>query len=174
MHKSILTEMIRVSPMIFYNISIVTGSKRAFFKLIGDFSKYLKEIIVWDKGNGQPAMHDGVLNRRSELILVFDKYNSISREFKDSNFPRGTLDDVFEIKREKSLMNNHRAVFPTELVRKILLNFTKEHDIIYDPFLGTGTTAVVAKELNRYYLGSEISKEYFDFAKQRISQSFDF
>ena len=55
-HYDVLYELIRVSNLVFYNISIVTGSKRAFFKLIGDFSMELKEIIVWDKGHGQPAI----------------------------------------------------------------------------------------------------------------------
>lgn len=49
-HSKILKELIRVSDIVFYNISIVTGSKRAFFKLIGEFNEQLKDIIVWDKG----------------------------------------------------------------------------------------------------------------------------
>lgn len=56
LHKSILEELIRVSHIVFYNVQIVTGSKRAFFKIIGDLSDNLKDIIVWDKKWGQPAM----------------------------------------------------------------------------------------------------------------------
>jgi site-specific DNA-methyltransferase (adenine-specific) len=41
----------------FFNIQIVTGSKEALFKIIGDFNKNIKDIIIWDKGHGQPAMH---------------------------------------------------------------------------------------------------------------------
>ena len=52
----------------------------------------------------------------------------------------------------------------------IIKNFTKENDIIYDPFMGTGTTAVVAKSMNRFYIGSEISKEYCDIANKKIKQ----
>ena len=81
-HTNVLKELLRVSDLIFYNIQIVTGSKRSIFKMIGEFSENLKEIIVWDKGNGQPAMQQQVLNRRTELILVFEKDYPISRQFR--------------------------------------------------------------------------------------------
>tara|TARA_R100001082_G_C4310738_1_gene136626 strand:- start:36 stop:782 length:747 start_codon:yes stop_codon:yes gene_type:complete len=168
LHKTILSDLLRISPLIFYVIQIVTGSKRGIFQLIGDFHKELKEIIVWDKTHGQPAMQKQVLNRQSELILVFDKNNGISRQFSNATFERGSLNDVWRIPRNISSLSCHKATFPEELVKKILLNFTKENDIVYDPFLGTGTTAVVAKKLKRQYIGSEISKQYFDFAKKNL------
>lgn len=169
LHLSILKELLRVSPIIFYNIQIVTGSKRAFFKIIGELSDYLKEIIVWDKGNGQPAMAKNVLNRRTELLLVFDKNNGISRQFNVANFNRGTLDDIWLIKREYNKIKSHSAVFPEELVKTILENFSNDNDIIYDPFMGSGTTAVVSKKMNRRYIGSEISEKYVDIAKDRLN-----
>jgi site-specific DNA-methyltransferase (adenine-specific) len=49
-HKEVINQMLRVSKIIFYNIQIVTGSKEALFKIIGDFNKNIKDIIVWDKG----------------------------------------------------------------------------------------------------------------------------
>jgi site-specific DNA-methyltransferase (adenine-specific)/modification methylase len=174
-HTNVLKELLRVSDLIFYNIQIVTGSKRSIFKMIGEFSENLKEIIVWDKGNGQPAMQQQVLNRRTELILVFEKDYPISRQFrKRGEFKRGTLDDLWLIKRGKKVGGeNHGAVFPEELVSTILENFSKEDDIIYDPFMGTGTTAVVAKQLNRKFIGSEISQRYIEIAEERLKKTND-
>ena len=94
-HLGVLRELLRVSGLIFYNIQIVTGSKRAFFRIIGELSDYLKDIVVWDKGYAQPAMADRVLNRRTELILIFDAKNAINRQFKEVNFKHGTLDDIW-------------------------------------------------------------------------------
>ena len=54
------------------------------------------------------------------------------------------------------------------VVKMMIENHTKENDIVYDPFMGSGTTAIAAKELNREYLGSEISQEYYDISKKRI------
>ena len=111
-HSSVMRELLRVSKVVFYNIQIVTGSKRSIFKMIGEFNENLKDIIVWDKGVAQPAMQKQVLNRRTELILVFESYYPISRQFRYANFERGTLSDIWEIKRGKKISKDHGAVFP--------------------------------------------------------------
>ena len=59
---------------------------------------------------------------------------------------------------------------PIQLVKKILLFSSDEGDIVFDPFLGSGTVAVVAKMLGRYFLGFEIVPEYCEFAKERVSR----
>jgi site-specific DNA-methyltransferase (adenine-specific) len=169
LHLNVLNELLRVSKVIFYNIQIVTGSKRPIFKMIGELSDYLKDIIIWDKGNAQPAMAERVLNRRTELVLVFDKSNAISRQFDKANFERGTLDDIWLIKRGKKIHAEHGAVFPEELVYTILKIFSDEGDIVYDPFMGTGSTAVVAAKMGRNFIGSELSSNYIKAADIRIS-----
>lgn len=167
-HLTVLKELLRTSSIIFYNIQIVTGSKRAFFRIIGELSDYLKDIIIWDKGYAQPAMAKKVFNRRTELLLIFDSKNAISRQFSKANFERGTLDDIWNIKRDKKVVESHSAVFPQKLVAKIISNFSNENDLVYDPFMGTGTTAIVAKKLNRKYLGSELTFKYFEIINRRI------
>ena len=168
LHSEIVTELLRVSKIIFYNISIVAGSKRAFFKIIGEYSDFVKEIIIWDKKQGVPAIAPGVLNRQSELIIVFDNSTAINRTFSKCNFDRGTLSDVWKIARGKKISKDHGAVFPEELVQKIIENFSDEGDLIYDPFMGTGTTGHVASLYKRNYIGSEISKNYCKVAEERI------
>jgi site-specific DNA-methyltransferase (adenine-specific)/modification methylase len=171
-HHAALSEMLRVSPLVFYNIAIVTGSKRAFFNLIGDFSDSLKDIIVWDKGHGQPAMQSGVMNRQSELILVFSN-DAISRDFKTANFKRGTLSDTWAVPRQRSKIEGHGATFPEKLVETILDNFTRPGDLIYDPFMGSGTVLTVAKRMGRAYIGSEINENYCDAASRRMSNEIE-
>lgn len=168
LHSKILDELLRVSKIVFYNIQIVTGSKLAFFKMIGDKADKLKDIIVWDKTHGQPAMQSNVLNRRTELILVFEKENAMSRKFSQATFERGTLADIWQISRGKKVNKNHGATFPIELASKVVSNFSAAGNIIYDPFMGSGTTALAAKMHNCNYIGSEISKEYYDFAVDRL------
>lgn len=168
-HIAALREMIRVSKVVFYNIQIVTGSKRAFFRIMGELNEYLKEVIVWDKVNGQPAMASNCLNRQTELILVFEDPNAaIRRTFDMATFERGTLSDAWQIKRGAKTVKGHGATFPEELVEKIITNFSNEGHKIYDPFLGTGTTCAVARKLGREYFGSELSEQYFKIAKERI------
>lgn len=57
---------------------------------------------------------------------------------------------------------------PVDIPRKCIQNYTSENDIVYDPFMGSGTTAVAAIRTGRQYLGSELSEEYWKLSKERI------
>jgi site-specific DNA-methyltransferase (adenine-specific) len=65
---------------------------------------------------------------------------------------------------------NHSAIFPIELPMWFIRLFTQEDDIVLDPFLGSGTTAVAASLNGRKYLGIELKKEYFNEAKKNVSE----
>jgi DNA modification methylase len=69
----------------------------------------------------------------------------------------------------KPSKEKHFAVFPIELIKTPILCSTNKNDIVYDCFMGSGTTAVAALELNRNYIGSEISKEYVDISNKRLN-----
>lgn len=169
-NKQVIEELIRVGGLVFYNVQFLTGNKVALFKLIGHFSEVLKEVIIWDKVNGQPAIQEGVLNSQYEVILVFDKKNAISRKFNDAQFERGTLSNVWNIKRGKKYSPNHGATFPEELAERVILNFTNENDVVLDSFSGLGTTAVAAIKTGRKYVGFEIDEEYWKLSQERISE----
>jgi len=62
----------------------------------------------------------------------------------------------------------HPAIFPESLARDQILTWTNPGDLVYDPFLGSGTTAKIAEQLNRNWLASEISAEYYDLAMNRL------
>ncbi len=64
----------------------------------------------------------------------------------------------------------HPAQYPEKLVERIILASTNENDIVLDPFMGSGTTAAVAKKLKRYYLGYEIVPEYIDISNDRLNK----
>ena len=167
-NKKVIGELLRVSDLVFYNVQFLTGNKRALFKLIGEFNEKLKEIIVWDKINAQPAIGHNVMNSQFEVILVFDDNNSISRSFKQANFERGTLSNVWGIKRGKKYSANHGATFPVELAEKVITNFCVEGGVVLDPFMGLGTTAISALNTDRKFIGFELDKEYCDIALERI------
>ena len=65
----------------------------------------------------------------------------------------------------------HPAPFPEQLAADHIISWSNEGDVIYDPFMGSGTTGYVAKKLNRNYIGSEISLDYCLIANQRIIQA---
>jgi len=170
-NKSVLSEALRVSDLVFYNVQFLTGNKPALFKLIGDFHTKLKEFIVWDKEVAQPAIGSGVMNSQFEVILVFQNSAAISRSFKTAQFKRGTLSNLWRIKRGKKIANSHGAVFPIKLAEQVISNFTEVDATILDPFMGCGTTGVACKYLNRNFIGIELDPDYFEVAKTRIESA---
>lgn len=168
-NKRVLDECLRVSDLVFYNVQFLTGNKKALFQLIGEFSGDMKEFIVWDKVNAQPAIGEGILNSQFEVILVLQKSSPESRKFETAQFGRGTLSNHWSIKRGKKIDKRHRAIFPLDLAKKVISNFTSEGSVVLDPFMGTGTTGVACKQLNRKFIGIELDDDYFNIAVQRIS-----
>lgn len=86
----------------------------------------------------------------------------------------GVRDNIWEIKnsggfgqKDKSAYK-HPATMPEELARGHILSWSAAGDIVLDPFLGSGTTALVAKQEGRRYVGFEINAEYFALAEKRI------
>jgi len=77
--------------------------------------------------------------------------------------------NIWRIKTDKG--NNktgHPAMFPEQLANDHIVSWSNENDLIYDPFIGSGTTAKMAKLNNRDYIGSEMSEEYCNIIKQRL------
>jgi site-specific DNA-methyltransferase (adenine-specific) len=79
--------------------------------------------------------------------------------------------DVIESNVETIKGNIHPAVYPEFIIQELLKLLTKENDVVLDPFLGSGTTAIVAQRLKRKYIGIEIHSEYINYAENRIKQN---
>lgn len=96
----------------------------------------------------------GAMRRRNEQIKVFSKKQKNNIWFyATGNNPDGHI---------------HEAPFPEQLVSDHIYSWSNEGDLIYDPFMGSGTTAKMAHLQKRNWIGSEISKEYVDLAYKRI------
>jgi DNA modification methylase len=78
------------------------------------------------------------------------------------------IGNVWEIANVKN-DSKHPAIFPYELAEKHIISWSNEGDLVYDPFMGSGTTAVASIKEGRNYIGSEISSEYVKIAEKRIS-----
>src|SRR5215210_6857164 len=89
----------------------------------------------------------------------------------NSPAPGAQMGSVWRIstvpKREKR-MGHHPTQKPLRLVRRALLASTREGDLVFDPFGGSGTTAVAAKELGRFFVGAELEEEFARLAARRI------
>jgi len=163
--EGVLLQLIRVSRLTFFNVQIITGNKPALFRLIGKFSEQIKELIIWDKGKAQPAIGEGVLNSQFELVLVLGD-RPITRAFTKAKFQRGCLSNIWNIQPKAGADKTHKAAFPVELVEKILGNF--EGNNLFDPFMGTGTTAIAAHYGGFDFVGCELDEDYYKAACNRF------
>ena len=78
--------------------------------------------------------------------------------------------DIIESTVETIKGNGHPAIYPEFVVQEIMRLLSKENDVILDPFIGSGTTAMVAKRLKRNYIGIEIFDEYVKYAEERLQK----
>jgi len=107
--------------------------------------------LVWDKLQTMPTFSD------CELIYTNIKRNSVKKYTVEWNGLLGKESKRF-----------HPTQKPEVLIKKILLDYTKQNDIIFDGFMGSGTTAIACLETKRRYIGCELDKGYFDIAHKRI------
>jgi len=110
-------------------------------------------------------------NDKNRKFLPYSKYDKNSKSSKGRSLHYEDKEDVWYIKRE--YWNGDKKTptkLPAELIEKILMYSSEEGDIVLDPFLGSGQVAVVSKMMKRQYIGFEIVKEYYEFAKERLEK----
>jgi site-specific DNA-methyltransferase (adenine-specific) len=76
--------------------------------------------------------------------------------------------DIWEIPPERATRVGHPAPFPIALPRRLIELYTYTDDLILDPFLGSGTTAVAAANAGRHYVGFDTDADYLDLAEERL------
>ncbi len=118
----------------------------------------LRSLIVWDKGNGMGEYWRSC----HEFILWFTKRHP-------RPLSHGGCLNVLQYPSVKG-QRNHPAEKPVDLVGFLIEASTTTEDIVLDPFLGSGTTAVAAKQLGRRYIGIEINPDYCKIAEDRLRQ----
>lgn len=116
-----------------------------------------QQILIWDKGNATPNRY--YLNA-FEMILMLRKGNA-----KNIN-NMGTTNII----RTRNIIGNkyHPTEKPTELMEILVKNSTNENDLVLDLFMGSGSTIIACRNLNRNFIGIEIDKTFFDIAKKRL------
>ena len=167
--EEFLSEACRVSGLVFFNIMQITGNKPALYKAIGNMADQLKETIIWDKIATSPAVNHETLNSQFEFIFVFGG-RPITRQFLGaSNFERGSVSNVWKIPSRKTQSEAHGAGFPVAIPNNILALFGFDGCKGFDPFSGTGTTAIASHYAGHDFVGCEIDKDYHEAAQSRFN-----
>ena len=123
------------------------------------------DLFVWHKTNPIPTCNNKYLSD-TEYCLIFREdgtsVNYGTYETKSKYY-------ISEINKKDKELYNHPTIKPLEFVKNHIINSTQENDIVLDCFMGSGTTCVACKELNRRYIGIEINPEYFRIAQDRLN-----
>lgn len=124
------------------------------------------DIICWHKTNALPTYSNKYLSD-TEYLLYF-------RKGKGKCFPQSYEDAktfyIAPINHKDKKEFGHPTIKPLDITEKLIRNSSKENQIILDCFMGSGTTGVACKNLNRKFIGVELDENYFNIAKQRIEK----
>lgn len=136
--------------------------------------------IIWEKGQRTASCAWGSwcsakaprLRDIHEYLLVFvkDFFSRPDKGISDinkENFVTNTL-SVWKIKPESAKRIGHPAPFPLELAKRVISLYSYAGDAVLDPFAGSGTTLVAAKEMGRTYVGYEVEPKYCEIASERL------
>ena len=111
-------------------------------------------------------------NDKKRKFFPYERFSKEEKNNQGRSLHYKDKEDVWEIKREYWTGDEKTPTkLPAEIIKKILQYSSEEGDLVFDPFLGSGQTAVVSKLLKRNYIGFEIVKEYFDFISKRLKSN---
>lgn len=146
--------------------------------IIQNTSFTVADCIVWKKKSAVPNSESAnKLTRICEFVFVLCRKSEIATFncYKEKGIVRPTGQQHYknyfnyiEAPNNDENCPIHKATYSTNLCRKLLLLYSKRGDVIYDPFMGTGTTAIACIREGRTYIGSELSKRYCEWAEKRI------
>lgn len=136
-----------------------------------DAGWYLRSDTIWHKPNCQPESVKDRPTRSHEYVFLFSKSEHYHYDSSSVRGPNGrNMRTVWDINTEP-WNQAHFATFPPQLVRRMMQLTTREGSLVLDPFLGSGTTAQVAIESKRRFLGIEINPEYVEMSLQRLRRT---
>lgn len=175
-------------------INIANIGRKPYIPLSDYISKIMIEIgfnmrgeIIWNKSAGAgistawgsfQSASNPILRDVHEYILIFSKgsykreRDKEEKELRKDNITKEEFIEwtksVWTMNTESAKRIGHPAPFPEELPNRLIKLFSFTNDIVIDPFMGSGTTAIAAIKNNRNFVGYEINKEYINLANNRI------
>lgn len=160
--KKILEELIRIMK----KVNIYIWCNKKMIPMLFDYfvkeKGLLFDILVWNKTNALPLCGSKYLTD-SEYCLYFHETMKLNTTYQ-------TAKTVYflPINLEDKKKYSHPTIKPLEIIKNLIINSSNENDIVFDPFMGSGTTAVCAKKLNRHFIGFELNPKFHKIACDRL------
>ena len=139
------------------------------------------EVNVWAYNSNLPNRHHRLINYynlKPDYTKVLQPYKNPNDKRIKERIARGIkgarsydwFSDINLVKNVSKVDFNHPCPVPVELMERIIKLTSEEGDLIFDPFAGSGTTAIACMNTNRRFIGAEIDTLYFDMANDRIAE----
>jgi len=153
----VLSEIVRVCKKI---NAYIFCSKNQLLQILTFFKNYKYDVLTYHKVNPTPTCNNKYLSDTEYIVYVRESGVKLYGTYhtKKKYFIQENGKSEFE----------HPTVKPLNIIRTLVVNSSKENDLVLDPFMGSGTTALACIKENRNYLGSEINPNYFEICQERI------
>lgn len=156
---------------------VVIHYPECLYKISFQTGKFPNKVVSWVYNSNTAKQH-----RDIAFFGIKPNFNQVKQPYKNPNDKRikerlargctgGKLYDWWNINQVKNVSKkeiNHPCVMPLEVMKNIIGILPKDY-VIFDPFMGSGTTGMACKELERDFIGCEIDKEYTDIAIKRMN-----
>lgn len=193
------TRILKPSGSIFWQVGAFSDHRGAlvpldirFFPILESLGLIPRNRIVWIRQHGLHAKRK--FSCRHETILWFTKGDDyvfnldpirVPQKYKNKKHYQGSRKgelscnpngknpgDIWlfrNVKHNHEEQTIHTCQFPEDLIARIILSTTNEGDVVFDPYMGSGTVAVVARDCERHYIGAELDSTYYNIAQRRLS-----
>ena len=137
-----------------------SSNKVDFFKKELEKVFSIKNMIIWVKNNHTAGDLESAFGRKYEIVFLVNKGQ---RRFNGER-----LTDIWKFPKVSSDSQLHQNQKPIELIKRCIEKHSNVGDVVFDGFMGSGTTAAAALDTNRNYIGFELDEYYFNVAEKRI------
>ena len=120
----------------------------------------IKNMIIWVKNNWTAGDLKAQFGKQYEIIFLVNKGRCL--------FNGKRITDVWNFDRVSGNKQVHQNQKPIDLLEQCILKHSKDNDVIFDGFMGSGSTGIACKRTNRRFIGIELDDNYFEIAKKRI------
>lgn len=180
-------KVLKENGVVLYNISYGNNNAFGMFDAVTQIVKNtnfcIADCITWKKKNAFPnSVSSNKLTRITEFVFVFCRKNEYESFYSNKTVVSvrangqkmySVFYNFIEAKNNDESCPFNKATYSTELCKKLLTMYCARGGVVYDPFMGSGTTAVACKEMGLKYIGSEISENQCKWAEERLKKTFD-
>jgi len=178
-------KVLKKDGCVLYNMSYSSENTHLMWLVVAEIIKntnfIIADCLIWKKSNAIPNnVSKNKMTRITEYIFVFSRKNEfktfrtnkkiINRIKRTNQAIYENIYNFIEAKNNDGSNKLNKAVFSTDLVIKLLDIYGLKDGIVYDPFMGIGTTAKGSKKWGMNYIGSEISEEQVNYANNVLNQ----